>query len=155
MAPHRNTGVDYWLFMLLLHSSIEHLWWRGLSANARRKSCTSAGRDFQGKGKTSLVFSKAEERILTERILQKLQNRDASRSIVKDMILQEFEIIKRDKPERNLPNSLSSRFLYGFFARNNLNRYSTLKPKSKVKKLQKYQDLAKKFLLINKEFIFL
>jgi len=114
-----------------------------------------SGRDFQGKGNISLVFSKAEERILTERILQKLQNMDASRSVVKDMILQEFEIIKRDKPERNLPNSLSSRFLYGFLARNNLNGYSTLKPKSKVKKLQKYQDLAKKFLLINKEFIFL
>ena len=72
------------------------------------------GRNFIGKGQNSHIFSVAEEKLITNKILKNLEKGDVSRQYVKQILLEEFEIIKREKPERNLPNTLHDKFLEGF-----------------------------------------
>ena len=74
-----------------------------------------SGRNFRGPGKTCDIFSKAEERLIAARIRQNLKEGNISRKFVVNILSKEFEVLKRDKPERNLPRSLSRCFIKGFF----------------------------------------
>ena len=118
------------------------------------KEVLKSGKNYQGSGTVSKVFTQDEEKMITARILQNLNDGEAlTRKMVGDFLSQEFEIISRDHPERGLPADIKS-FTRSFLTRNELNGYMESKSRSPVKnKLTSdrqsipIQEQAKNFLL--------
>jgi len=112
------------------------------------------GRDFQGKGCPSLVFSEAEEQILKMGILKRIEAGETlTRTMVQNVLVQEFESVKRCNPDRQLPSALPNGFIRGFLSRNDLGGFIQAKQQGspggtdRLENQQRIQELAKKFLL--------
>jgi len=118
------------------------------------KKMLESGRDFQGKGCPSLVFSEAEELILKESILKRIEAGETlTRSMVQKVLDQEFDTVRSCNPDRPLPSALPNGFIRGFLSRNDLGGYIQAKPQGspggidRLENQQRIVELAKKFLL--------
>merc|ERR1719300_274646 len=121
------------------------------------KKMLESGRDFQGKGCPSLVFSEAEELILKESILKRIEAGETlTRSMVQKVLDQEFDTVRSCNPDRPLPSALPNGFIRGFLSRNDLGGYIQAKPQGspggidRLENQQRIVELAKKFLINEK-----
>jgi len=82
-----------------------------------------SGQKFQGSGKSLRVFTREEEKIITERILTKSDGgKNLSMEIVSDILNEELSVMSINHPEKTLPNSALRCLKYNFCRRNNLEK---------------------------------
>jgi len=82
------------------------------------------GKNFQGRGKVSRVFSYEEEKIMTERILAKSNGgKSLTFDIVTEVINDELSIKKINHPEKNISEAFLRNYKYAFVRRSNLDKY--------------------------------
>ena len=83
------------------------------------------GTSFQGSGQVPKKFSKAEEKVIIERIKSLVEGgRDLTIKLIGEVIAEEAEVIQINQPERSetVQSVLKKGFVYNFAKRNNLNQ---------------------------------
>jgi len=83
----------------------------------------SKGKNFQGRGKVSRVFSYEEEKVMAEKILAKSDGgKNLNFEIISEVVNEELSIKRINHPEKNLSESFSRSYKYAFARRTNLDK---------------------------------
>jgi len=81
------------------------------------------GKNFQGRGKVSRVFSYEEEKVMAEKILAKSDGgKNLNFEIISEVVNEELSIKRINHPEKNLSESFSRSYKYAFARRTNLDK---------------------------------
>jgi len=100
-------------------------------ARSTLRDLVKADRKYTGRGRKSQVFTDDEEKIISERVLERTSGgRDLSWKFLKEMIIEELNIIKINHPERDFArisckngNMIEMTYVRRFAERNNLSRF--------------------------------
>ena len=100
------------------------------------------GTSFQGSGQVPKKFSKAEEKVIIERIKNLVEGgRDLTIKLIGEVIAEEAEVIQINQPERSetVQSVLKKGFVYNFAKRNNLNQLCDTEAKKDRDERRQYE----------------
>lgn len=100
-------------------------------ARSTLRDLVKADRKYTGRGRKSHVFTDEEEKIISERVLERTNGgKELSWKFLKEMIIEELNIIKINQPERDFArisckngNIIEMTYVRRFAERNNLSRF--------------------------------
>lgn len=100
-------------------------------ARSTLRDLVKADRKYTGRGRKSHVFTDEEEKIISERVLERTNGgKELSWKFLKEMIIEELNIIKINQPDRDFArisckngNIIEMTYVRRFAERNNLSRF--------------------------------